>query len=820
MAPHKGQPKTTKSASGYVKRQAPAAAVAARPVVLPAIPLPLMQKQPNNNKFSKHTLTASGASNGVPVSSLEAALLDQSPVQSAKSPENVPNGFNVEKPEHAAVDANNTHPKADDTPVHTNGINGTNGANARASRTQPTTNDPSQLSSAASIADADSAVGSAALNDATQGAHDGQNHVSQPQSATSPTLPDSFSPYPVPPHPRQQHPIPADMYAAHPMHPHHRPHMSNGGGVIFGGFPDSHTPSPAPPPNNFMPPPPPPPVNGESHIHPRANGHHHAHTNSNGFPGPINTHFRPDMVPMSAIDTYGQVHAPVPQVPFEAYPPGIGRYGPPTPHSFHGSHASGEHTGVENGAIAYPPNGLHYNSHAHHDHHHPVAHPHPAGPLPPFMHPEPFTRRPSIADDDMMESIAYFRNQFDNGELADCVLELVYAKGRHHPVKITGHKLVLARSLALKQHIMAARTTDLGTQTITITSDDVYLRSDAWWMAVQRLYMHPLLTLPPVYGHTANGMDFAGDKTDRFSFCLGYAAAGHILHMQDVLVRGLQIAGSLLNWNTIEDAMGFVLEGTAQRHHGYGSEQDEPNIPSVMLDFGYGPETKILLVAIMNFLVNEFPSNFELDTSVVDPPKFARIPSVAALPSPTTNRPAPAIARGTVTRHPSKPSRLSSIQFGDLPAAYPEEGPVPQREPAQCSPILSRILLNLPFDELCQVLTSGSNGVSGWNTAQDRYHAVTDVVAEREARRLRAVDAVRSGAVPHFQEIQRRLSAQRRHAIVELWDVLNWQEEVVRPRGAEVPRVVRKWVPQFAAVPEPPQQQVQSPLYNVHDSMV
>ncbi|KAI1637765.1 hypothetical protein F4809DRAFT_303950 [Biscogniauxia mediterranea] len=850
MAPPKGQqPKTAKSASGHAKRQPSTAALAARPVVVPAIPLPMMQKQPNTttNKSSKHNPTVSGASNGVPVSSLEVALLDHPPSQSAKSSGSVSNGFHVEKPERghaagaaaAAAAANYTYAQADDAPLYTNGmngmngVNGMNGADTRPSRHHATVDDPSQLSSAPSIADADSAVSSAALHDATQGAQDGQNqdenqnenqnHVSQPQSATSSSRPDSFSPYHMPPHPsgQQPPPIPADVYAAHPMHPHlhHRPHMSNGA-IMFGGFPDSHTSSPAPPPTNFMPPPPPPPVNGESHMHPRVNGHHHAHTGSNGFPGPINTQFRPDMMPMSTIDSYGQVHAPVPQVPFEAFPPGLGRFGPPTPHSFHGSHASGDHNGgVENGAMPYPPNGLHYGSHAHHDPHHSVGHPHPTGPMPPFMHPDAFTRRPSLADDEM-ESIAYFRNQFNNGELADCVLELVYAKGHQAPVKITGHKLVLARSMALKQHIMAARATDLGSHTITIETDDAYLRSDAWWLAVQRLYLHPLLTLPPIYSHAANGVDFAGDKPDRFNFSLGYAAAGHILHMPDVLVRGLQIAANLLNWNTVEDALGFVLEGTTQRHLSYGSEKDEPNLPSVMLDFGYGPETKILLVAIMNFLVNEFPANFELDTSVADPPKFARIPGNASLPPPATTRPAPAIARGTSTRHPGKPTRLSSIKFGDLPAAYPEDSPAPHREPAKCSPILSRILLNLPFDELCEVLTSGSNGVSGWNTAQDRYHAVADVVAEREARRLRAVEAVRLGAVPHYLEIQHRLSAQRRHAIVELWDVLNWQEEVVQPRGAEVPRVVRKWVPQFAAVPEPPRQQVQSPSYEAHDSMV
>ncbi|KAG4217058.1 hypothetical protein PC116_g34461 [Phytophthora cactorum] len=167
-----------------------------------------------------------------------------------------------------------------------------------------------------------------------------------------------------------------------------------------------------------------------------------------------------------------------------------------------------------------------------------------------------------------------------------------------------------------------------------------------------------------------------------------------------------------------------------------------------------------------------------------------------------------------------KPNRLSSIKFGDLPAALPEDGAPLSRSPSKCSPVLSRILLNLPFQELRVVLTSESDGASGWNTAQDRYHAVADVVAEREARRMRAVEAIRAGLVPNSQEIQQRLSAQRRYAIVEPWDVLNWQEEVVQPRGAEVPRIVRRWVPQFSDVSGMVQQQLPPQHFGVPDSMV
>ncbi|KAJ8130329.1 hypothetical protein O1611_g3302 [Lasiodiplodia mahajangana] len=748
--PPKTQPKPARPVSGHPKKQhlasasAPNAPANRQPVV-PAIPLPYMNKQSNSARTAatksspKHAPAVSVSSNGLPVPSLEAALISHDPLHSAKNSENEVRSQNVEKPAPAPPAA--APPRSEQQPQLSPLL--VNGASHK--NTEPI-------------------HGSSNRVEATQGANGGPSYASQPQSATSIHKPDITSSFPPPSHAFQhqqhiadQHHHVAAFHAPHPHHmnPHqHRHQISNGGGIMFGGF-DSHTPSPAPLPGGFMPPP--LPMNGENRGHPRQNGHHHTHSNGNGFPTPINTHFRGDMGPMSTMDVYGTAPAPTPPVHMEAYVPGAGRYGPPTPHSFHGSHAS------------------------------------------------------------VMDGIRYIRSLFDNGELADCVLELISAKGRHHPVKISGHKLILARSPALKQHILTARASDRGPQTITMEIDDSYLRSDAWWMAVQRLYQHPLFPLHPMLGN-GNRMDFAGNKADQFSFSLGYAAAGYILAMPDVLIRGLEIAANTLTWDTVEAGLGFVLENAVQRHFEQSAEPEAAFAPTI-LEFGYGPETKILLSAILNFLITEFPSNFELDTSIPDIPKIARIP-VSAATTPTRVRTSgkvvPPIARGTTTRQPPKQARLSSIKFGDLPAAYPDDGALPHREPAKCSSVLSRILLNLPFDELCQVLTSGSNGVSGWNTAQDRYHAVLDVVAEREARRLRAVEAVRSESVPNAREIQSRLSSPYRHTTAEQWDVLNWKEDVIRD---ETPRIVRRWVPQFDVAQQSTQQRI-LPSYDIPDSMV
>ncbi len=811
-----------------------AVAPANRQHVVPAIPLTFMNKQPDSSRNTaaksppKHAPTTAPSSNGFPVSSLEAALISRDPFHSAKNSENEVKSQNVEKPTPAGVSPSKPEQRAEQQseelpqlfPLQVNGVDHTN------------TELASDAKRGAEAARGEScfefisvpASNAASFRSHLTGVNGGLSYASQPQSATSTTRPELAPSFPAPSHPLQhqqhmpdQHHHPAIFHAPHPhhMHPHqHRHQISNGGGIMFGGF-DSHTPSPVPLPG-FLPPPH-PPINGENRGHPRPNGHHHSHSSSNGFPAPINTHFRGDMMPMSTMDAYGTVPAHTPPVHIDAYASGVGRYGPPTPHSFHGSHTSGEPNGMENATLPYLLNGA-YAPHTRHEH--PAAHPHPPVPFPPFLPPQAISRQFNTPEDEVMDGVRYIRSLFDNGELADCVLELISAKGRHHPVKISGHKLILARSSALKQHVLTARASDRGSHTITIEIDDSYLRSDAWWMAVQRLYQHPLFQLPPMLGNAGNGVDFAGNKAERFGFCLGYAAAGHILAMQDVLIRGLEIAANTLTWETVEIGLGFVLEHTVQRHFDHGTEPEEAS-PSTFLEFGYGPETKILLSAILNFLINEFPPNFELDTSVPDIPKTTRIPMSASVDTApkrarTTDKLVPAIARGTIPRPNAKQARLSNIKFGDLPAAYPDDGMPPHRAPAECSSILSRILLNLPYDELCQVLTSGSNGVSGWNSAQDRYHAVADVVAEREARRSRAVDAVRSEAVPNAREIQSRLSAPHRYTIAETWDVLNWKEEVTCD---ETPRILRKWVPQFDAVQQPAQQRAPPP-YDIVDSMV
>ncbi|KAF7528996.1 hypothetical protein G7054_g9976 [Neopestalotiopsis clavispora] len=618
--------------------------------------------------------------------------------------------------------------------------------------------------------------------------------------------------------------------SSHPIFPangndtasHHVPHHAtfhaqhyahaNGAGVMFGGVPtpDSHTPSPAS--GAFMPPPLHGPllggVPGDGHKFMPPNGQH-AHTglvetHGTNYAAPM-TPLRPGPDSMTSIDSYAPIPAPLPghRGPMDGYPPNGSHFEPPTPHSFHGSHASGDFSGPDNIA-PFRPNGHGFDRDPRNSHSHGVHS------MPPFVAPQHFPRPPNL-DAELMESVMFFQAQFNSAELTDCTLELDFCDHTQPPAKINAHKLILARSPTLKQSIMITRASDPGSHVITVNAPDRHLTSDSWFMAVQRLYLHPLFTPP----FNVNGNDFGMVNITQFRFCLGYAAAGHFLEMKDVLLRGLQIAADMVHWHTIEEGLSFALQDAKHRHF-----TGEDGTEYTDVDFAYGRDVRILMMSITSFLINQFPSNFKLDTTVTDMSGFSRIPAAAY---DSIAESAPAIARGTSVRKLTKSNRLSAIKFGDLPAEVPEEvagagAGATSREPAKCSALLSRILLNLPFEDLRYVLASESIHSQAWNTAQDRYHALTLVVAEREARRLRAVEAVRARVVPSSSEIKRRLSAPRRHDVADAWDVLNWQEKVIQPNGAGLPNLVRNWVPQFGTPDEAPQLPTYEPRY--HESMV
>ena len=353
----------------------------------------------------------------------------------------------------------------------------------------------------------------------------------------------------------------------------------------------------------------------------------------------------------------------------------------------------------------------------------------------------------------------YLQSQFADAELADYVLELRYSDDHAPPVRIPGHNLIFARSPKLKSLMQAQEreSNGLTVKSLFIESNDRFLRSDGFWMAVQRLYGGPLLdlgaaamqNLPQNTGPTAS---VAGTPAERFDLALGYAAAGHILGIPPVVYRGLEIAGMLLSWDTVEKALDFALDGGLESQWIFDSQQVQPKSTST-----YGAHTNVLIFSALNFLVQAFPPNFEFDASVGEPLFNRRLPHVPE-------------ARPSVLN-----SRLSFIKFGD----HPTEESIRSEFGSAAFTTLSKILLNLPFYLLKYVLESPRLGnVEGWAHNTFRQKVMHAVVEERERRRHK----VFYSAYPP-ERTQNPLD-----------DTVRWHESVLPPAGPEAtPALTRTW---------------------------
>ena len=394
-------------------------------------------------------------------------------------------------------------------------------------------------------------------------------------------------------------------------------------------------------------------------------------------------------------------------------------------------------------------------------------------------------------EDDADDLVRYFQGQFGDPDLADSTLVLRYLDDRAPPVRIPGHRIIFSRSPALLEQIKALQLQpvplDRSMQTILLETNSKWVRSDAFYMAAQRLYGSQLLRIPPPAAMETGDLAQAGSFMDRFNFALSYAAAGHLLEWLSVVQRGCDIATQHLDWQTLEIALDFALE----EYRDDGTQET----------YKYGEGSSILLNGIANFIIRNIPPNFSLDVSVIEPAQYARLLS-HTLP-PRSQPPAPpTIARGSsvqLGKGGRRTSKFTNIQFGDLllseGGSEAECTPVAQHAQVVFCAVLSRILLNLPFSQLKMILESNCSGdVHGWATAESRYRVVKDAVEEREARRHRALDAVLAGRVHNSEAIRGSLRSPRPQFIAG-WTALGWHEEILPYGNADTPSLSRTWLP-------------------------
>ncbi|KAM3454337.1 hypothetical protein MY3296_003020 [Beauveria thailandica] len=566
-------------------------------------------------------------------------------------------------------------------------------------------------------------------------------------------------------------------------HVHHQAHPSSSS-LHFGGFQESQSSSPAPPHSGGIAPPPGMPFPGgrQPFVGPGANG----------FPPMMP--YGPDMMPVSTFDNYGR--PPMAYAPPESYHPYRNNYHPSAPHSFHDSHSSMEEFNqqqyggrgpMRNGGPPAEEQQMQGNPgrmFAPPEFHRMM--PNPA--IPPQMMP------PS---DDADHLAAYAQQQFGNPELSDCCLELRYLDDRAPPVRIAGHRFMLNRSAVLasllRQQILSPSPPDRSQQTVLIETNSKWIRSDSFYMAAQRLYGMPLLQYPGPRNHQLDSGELtdAGSNVEQLDFALSYAAAGHLIGWAPVTKRGCEVATQLIDWQTVERVLEFALDG----HCDVGTHDT----------FRYGEGSKIILDAVVTFIVHNFPSTFELDTEVITPVQYARLPIHPPPPSRSTAQASAALIadeKPVVQLGKGRRSqKLTNIQFGDL--TLTESNPASATETPKASrpaqpvshAVLSRILLNIPFTQLKMILeSSGSGNVNGWANAESRYRIVKSAVDEREVRRVRAVEAVSDGRVPGAGELRASLRAPEPRDMPQ-WGALGWHEEMLPYGNPDGPSLGRKWAP-------------------------
>ncbi|KND90611.1 hypothetical protein TOPH_04679 [Tolypocladium ophioglossoides CBS 100239] len=576
----------------------------------------------------------------------------------------------------------------------------------------------------------------------------------------------------------------------HPQNgPHHihQAHPSNGS-IHFGTFHGSQSSSPAPPHSGGIAPPP-----GMTGPDGRSAYMGHA---GNGFPPmmPYGT----DMMHATNFDNYGR---PVLGYgPMESYPPYGNNFGPSTPHSFHDSQSSAHPE--DNGMYGqYPPGALRNGGAVPGDDVH-AQNPQgrmfgpPEYPRPMMPNPGP---PPMIPHGDHGDGVVgYLQQQFASPELADCTLELRYSDDRARPVRIPGHRLIFARSpelsALLQKQALPPGVPDRALQPLLLESDSKWVRSDSFYMAVQRLYGLPLLHVPPHNRADSGDVTEAGSAKEQFEFALSYAAAGRLLDWGPVVRRGCEVATLLLGWQTLEKGLEFAMDGYSDN----GSHES----------YKYGDGSRAILNAVATYVVHNLPPSFNLDITVEVRELYARLP--AHPPAPPTPTPAvsktvtsPAIARGSSVQlgKGRRSQQIANIQFGDLSLSEGKNASESETPKAtrQAQPVshatLSRVLLNLPFAQLKMILeSSGSGNVNGWANTETRYRVIKRAVEERELRRLRALEAVVGGRVPGSEEIRTALRSPNPRDMGQ-WSALGWQEEILPQGNPDGPSLSRTWIP-------------------------
>ncbi|KAF2097886.1 hypothetical protein NA57DRAFT_76686 [Rhizodiscina lignyota] len=357
--------------------------------------------------------------------------------------------------------------------------------------------------------------------------------------------------------------------------------------------------------------------------------------------------------------------------------------------------------------------------------------------------PHPTVTEPSLE--------GHILSQFGKYDYADCILEVYLTNEPDAPLRFPGHRLLMVRSPRLAAELATgsamAEFDHHGFRVLRLWAPSRFATSSAIIEALSYLYGAPV-EAKKTEASAEEARQSSEEAKERLTHALSCVAAGSILELPEYAQHALEDAFSLLCFHTVEQALSFALD-KSQTADISGSSFVEAEVPTEGSDGrpngGIHEESATsyegqLLDKTLEFLIQNFPDDFSLDTAAAQLIHTPRLP-----PSLVSSRPSV-----------SDP-RFSRIKFGDI------NGEAPTEE-KHVSGVISSILLSLPFSTLERLL--GVWGRSAGLSPTKPSELMQAVIDERERRRLKALRASRSSKHAH----SKRDSG--------VWENLYWEERV------------------------------------------
>ena len=350
--------------------------------------------------------------------------------------------------------------------------------------------------------------------------------------------------------------------------------------------------------------------------------------------------------------------------------------------------------------------------------------------------------------------IEHLLQQFNVEEYADCQLTLVHENLRFEKTTWSLSSLLLAQSRKLRDLLKSARLNKEGKMSLEIRLTDRFVTPLAMNSALRVLYGErpEMFSLAIVHNSFEPNAETWVRSMDA---CLAFAAAGHVLGLESVVLKGLQIATSILDWDTLEHALSFGLESGLNRgtsasidviplsaySPAWSRECDPSSVVNLtppssstesrpeqskdegLLSAGSHAlqvrSARDLQMCCLQWTASNIDDSWDFDPSARPLAEVDRLPTTAE------------------SRSPLSKSRLSRIQFGDHPSEM-------HAKASDRNNLVSSIVLSLPFMALKYMLNLGSQPLSR------HLHAI---VKERERRRQ---IVLQSKSVPWSQRLAAR----------------------------------------------------------------